>query len=604
MDKTVFSTKDGRYQITVTDTEVFLSVWPPANGGTPVSKTAIIQDLKKRNLMEFDQNFISTVIKEAMGTPSLIMNCLPKKDGRYQITITDTEVFLSVWSPANGGRPVLKSTIIQELTEKKLTDFDQNFVSSVIKDANGRPALIMNSVVSEPVRKINVKVRLNRLEAMIDISIAEDAPAATVPELLNKLKEAGVVYGIDTCILATLTQTRFAKDVTCAHGIEPRNGEKAYLKYYFDADSQGRPEEQEDGRVDFKETNNFLCVEEAKLLVEKIPATPGVSGIDVFGKEILPKPGKDIPMPVGKNTICVENWRLYAAIDGHLHVFQNKRINVIPIIVIDGDVDYATGNIDFKGSVIVRGSVQSDFCVKAGGNVEVCGNICGGTVEANNIIVRNGIQGMNRGIIKARERLVSGFIENATVYADTDVVVSDFIMNSNVFAGSRVIIEGRRGLVRGGRISAGETIRAVTVGNKSGVVTELEVSINPFFKDELLNLRAQIQQDEVLYKKLEKSISYIRKQGVEQLSTVKRERYKKDEAEFQLLPERIEENKQRIANIENLLRSLKPGRIRVSDFIYPGTKMSIGPSAKVLKDALKYVLLYNYQGEIKFSSLR
>ena len=604
MDKTVFSTKDGRYQITVTDTEVFLSVWSPMNGGTPVSKTAIIQDLKKRNLIDFDQNFISTVIKEAMGIPSLIMNCLPKKDGRHQITITDTEVFLSVWPPANGGRPVLKGIIIQELTEKKLTDFDQNFVSSVIKEASGRPALIMNSIVTEPIRNINVKIRLNRLEAMIDISIAKDAPTATVPELLNKLKEAGVVYGIDRCILATLTQTRFAKDVACAYGIEPRNGEKAYLKYYFDADSQGRPEEQEDGRVDFKETNNFLCVEEAKLLVEKIPATPGVSGIDVFGKEILPKPGKDIPMPVGKNTICVDNWRLYAAIDGHLHVFLNKRINVIPVIVIDGDVDYATGNIDFKGSVIVRGSVQSDFCVKAGGNVEVCGNICGGTVEANNIIVRKGIQGMNRGFIKARERLVSGFIENATVYADTDVVVSDFIMNSNVFAGSRVIIEGRRGLVRGGRISAGEVIRAVTVGNKSGVVTELEVSVNPFFKDELLSLRSQVQQDEILYKELEKLISYIRKQGVEQLSAVKRERYKKDEVEFQTLPERIEENKQRIANIENLLRSLKPGRIRVSDFIYPGTKMSIGPSAKVLKDALKYVLLYNHQGEIKFSSLR
>ncbi|MBP2631381.1 MAG: hypothetical protein H6Q70_2009 [Firmicutes bacterium] len=603
MDKTVFSTKDGRYQITVTDTAVFLSVWSPLNGGTPVSKTAIIQDLKKRNLMEFDENFISTVIREAMGTPSLIMNCLPKKDGRYQITITDTAVFLSVWPPTNGGKPVLKSTIIQELTEKKLTDFDQNFVFSVIKEASGRPALIMNSIVIEPMRNINVKVRLNRLEAMIDISIAEDAPTATVPELLNKLKEAGVVYGIDMCILATLTQTRFAKDVACAYGIEPRNGEKAYLKYYFDADSQGRPEEQEDGRVDFKETNNFLCVEEAKLLVEKIPATPGVSGIDVFGKEILPKPGKDIPMPVGKNVICVDNWRLYAAIDGHLHVFLDKRINVIPIIVIDGDVDYATGNIDFKGSVIVRGSVQTDFCVKAGGNVEVCGNICGGTVEANNIIVRKGIQGMNRGFIKARERLVSGFIENATVYADTDVVVSDFIMNSNVFAGSRVIIEGRRGLVRGGRISAGEVIRAVTVGNKSGVVTELEVSINPFLKDELLNLRSQIQKDETLYKELEQSISYIRKQGIERLSAIKQERYKKDEAEFQLLPERIEEVRQRIANIENLLRSLKPGRIRVSDFIYPGTKMSIGPSAKILKDALKYVLLYNHQGEIKFSSL-
>ncbi|MDF2565108.1 MAG: hypothetical protein K0Q53_1503 [Massilibacillus sp.] len=604
MDKIVFSTMDGRYQIAVTDTEVFLSVWPPLNGGIPVSKAAIIQDLKNKKLLDFDQEFISTVIKEAMGMPALIMNCLPKKDGRYQVTITDKEVFLCVWAPVNGGKPVLRGSILQELSERKLTDFDQAFVFNVIKEASGRPALIISSSSIEPVRNISVKVRSNRLEAMIDISIAKDAPTATISQLADKLRDAGVVYGIDDCILATLTETRFAQNIVCARGIEPRNGEKAYLKYYFDADSQGRPEEQEDGRVDFKETNSFLCVEEAKLLVEKVPATPGVSGIDVFGKEILPKPGKDIPMPVGKNTICVDNWRLYAAIDGHLHVFLDKRINVIPIIVIEGDVDYNTGNIDFKGSVIVKGTVQPDFCVKAGGNVEVCGNICGGTVEANSIIVRNGIQGMSRGVIKARERLVVGFIENATVYADEDVIVSDFIMNSNVFAGSRVIIEGRRGLIRGGRISAGQVIRAATVGNKSGVTTELEVSINPFLKDELLKLRSEIQKDETLYEELDRSISFIRKQGVERLVAVKRERYKKNEAEFQALPERIEENRQRITNIENLLRLLKSGRIRVSDFIYPGTKISIGSSTKTLKDTLKYVSLYVQEGEIKFSSLR
>jgi uncharacterized protein (DUF342 family) len=211
---------------------------------------------------------------------------------------------------------------------------------------------------------------------------------------------------------------------------------------------------------------------------------------------------------------------------------------------------------------------------------------------------------MSRGVIKARERLVVGFIENATVYADEDVIVSDFIMNSNVFAGSRVIIEGRRGLIRGGRISAGQVIRAATVGNKSGVTTELEVSINPFLKDELLKLRSEIQKDETLYEELDRSISFIRKQGVERLVAVKRERYKKNEAEFQALPERIEENRQRITSIENLLRLLKSGRIRVSDFIYPGTKVSIGSSTKTLKDALKYVSFYAHEGEIKFSSLR
>jgi uncharacterized protein len=95
MDKTGLSTKDGRYQIAVTDTEVFLSVWPPANGGKVVSKATIVEELLNRNLVNFDHDFVIKIIKEAMGTPVLICNLLEKKNGRYQITVTDTEVFLS-----------------------------------------------------------------------------------------------------------------------------------------------------------------------------------------------------------------------------------------------------------------------------------------------------------------------------------------------------------------------------------------------------------------------------------------------------------------------------------------------------------------------------
>jgi len=596
----VLPKEDGRYQITVTDVGVYLSVWPSANGGTSVSKNAIIKDLTGRNLVDFDSDFISQVIREALGTPVLLINVLPAKDGRYQITAMDAGVYLSVWPPVNSGSPVSKAAVIKDLTNQMI-DFDSELISSVLREATGTPVLVIDSVSSiQTIQNIRVKVDPNRLEASMDVNILPDAPMAKVSQLLDELKAAGVVYGIDEQALETLTKLRLATNFICARGIPPRNGDNAYLKYYVDPDSQGRPEELEDGRVDFKEINSFLCVVEGQILVKKNPATAGIPGIDVYGDPIPAQPGKDKRMPVGKNVIVIGDCCLYAAIDGHLRIFLEKRINVIPVIVIDGDVDYNTGNIDFKGSVIVRGTVQPNFCVKAGGNVEVCGAICGGTVEANSIIIR---QGMNRGIIKARERLVTNFIENATVYADEDVIVSDVIMNSNVFAGSRVIIEGRRGLVLGGRISAGEVIRSVTVGNRLGVPTELEVSLKPFLKDELIDLRQQIKKDESLYKEMELSISYFRNQGIDKLSAEKKERYKKNEAEFNVLLNRIEEIRQRIMNIETITYSLKPGRIRVSGFLYSGTKMSIGSSVKVIQDALQYVSLYVQEGEIKFSSL-
>ncbi|TCL38574.1 hypothetical protein EV210_10346 [Anaerospora hongkongensis] len=596
---------DGRYQITATDTAVFLSVWPPINNGLPVAKAAVIQDLTSRNLLSFDSDFLSTVIKEAAGTPVQIINSLPSEDGRYQITATDVGVFLSVWLPVNSGVPVAKAAVMKELAERNLVEYDSDFLSTVIKEATGTPVLIMNPVPAvQLTSSIRVRVGLSRLEARMDIMVPPEAPLVTRAQLLDKLAAAGVVFGIDEEALTALTETRCAANVIVARAVPARSGENAYLKFYVDPDSQGRPEELEDGRVDFKEINSFLCVEEGQLLVEKIPATAGIEGIDVYGKPLPAKPGKDKPMPVGKNVIVVDDWRLYAAINGHLHIFLDKRINVLPVIVIDGDVDYNTGNIEFKGSVLVRGSIQSGFSVKAGGNVEVCDSICGGTVEAASIVVHKGIQGMNRGIVKARERIVANFIENAAVYADEEIVVSDAVMNSTLFAGSRIIVEGKRGLIRGGRISAGEVILAVTVGNKSGIVTELEVAANPFLKEELLSLREKIKKDELLYDELKLALTYLGSLDIQQLPAAKQEMHKKNETQFKAVIERMESMRQRITNIEMVLGSLKPGRIKASGTIYPGTKMAIGSAVKTLKDTLQFVSLYVQAGEITFGSLR
>ena len=81
---------------------------------------------------------------------------------------------------------------------------------------------------------------------------------------------------------------------------------------------------------------------------------------------------------------------IVADLDGQL-VENNNKIIVDPTIEIKGDVDLSTGNIDFNGSVLIKGSVQAGFAVRADGDVEIRGTISGGNVEAKNIIVFGGI---------------------------------------------------------------------------------------------------------------------------------------------------------------------------------------------------------------------
>lgn len=528
---------------------------------------------------------------------------LVMQNGHYQIIETDIGVYLSVYPPLNGGSMVEEDVIFQDIAERGITILNRGIISKAVIESSGQPVQIANSLSLQIVPDIHIMVRRDRLEAMVSVTTPPNSLGVTMLQLLDKLKSANVVYGIDEKALEWLMKARSSVNICCARAQLPRDGDPAFFKYHIDIESQGRPVEMADGSVDFKNINNFITVEEGQLLMEKVPPTLGILGIDVLGLPIPAKPGKDIRMVVGKNTMIVDNSLLVATIHGQIHIARN-RINVLPTIEIAADVDYSTGNIDFVGNVIVHGSVQSGFSIKAGGNVEIRGTICGGMVEANNIIIRMGIQGMNRSVIKARERVVTKFIENATVYADQDVVVNDVILHSSVFAGSRVIADSQRGLVIGGRISAGEGIRISTVGNQAHINTLLEISANPFLKDELRDLQDENKKINLLSEDLKCSLAYIRKQGVENLTTKKRERYDKMEAEYNALPERVEEILQRITDIESILSSLKPGKISVSNVIYPGVKVSLGSLTRVINDSLKYLSLYAHEGEIKFSSFQ
>ena len=47
---------------------------------------------------------------------------------------------------------------------------------------------------------------------------------------------------------------------------------------------------------------------------------------------------------------------MYAALDGLLTKTEKGKINVFPVYEINGDVDYSIGNIDFVGTVVIRGT--------------------------------------------------------------------------------------------------------------------------------------------------------------------------------------------------------------------------------------------------------
>jgi len=521
-------------------------------------------------------------------------------DGNFIISLHDQGVYLTVYPPQSEGVPVTESKVIEELKQKHIENYNYPVLVRTIKEASGNEVKIAEAPPPEVEPDIQIIVSRDRMEAMLQIIKPKNSKPLTMEAVMEKIQQSGIVFGIDHEIVQQAFE-RPGLQLTFAKGQRPVDGDNAYIKHHIDLESKGRPVELENGQVDFKNLNMFTTVRQGELLAEKISATPGTPGTDLMGKVVPAKPGRDIMMPLGKNVEVVDNYKIVATTAGQLMIANNK-INVIPVIEVKGDVDLSTGNIEFVGNVVVRGSVQTGFTIKAEGNVEVYGTVSGGTVEGRNVIIKMGIQGMHRGYIKAAENVVAKFIENATIYAGNDIVVSEVILHSKVSAGKRILVQGKRGLIAGGTVIAGEEIRVKIAGTQMSTSTELEVGVNPMLREEYQYIRKEMKKVEITLDQTQKALNILKSMNQSTMPPDKREMLLKlTKAQFHLVGQ-VETMRNRITEIELAFEEMKHGSIRIADVVYPGVKIVVGQLIKPIREVLKYVSFFVEDGEIKIGA--
>jgi uncharacterized protein len=516
----------------------------------------------------------------------------------FSIQIRSEGVFLTVTPTPIGEPPVEISQVLNALTEQNIEGFNQAAVAEAVRACDSSLVKIAESPNPRPDADISVIVSRDRMEAFLQIDLLEGAKIPDLDTVLARIEGAGVTTGLlmDSINLA-VKQPRLR--VACAKGIQPEPGIEASITSHIDLTNQGKPAETVDGGVDFKNLGLYISVEKGQLLAEKIPATPGVPGVDVCGNIIPARPGKDIVLHPGANIQVVDDVKLVAAVAGNL-VMAGGKMSISPVLQIKGDVDLSTGNINFAGDVIIQGSVQEGFSVKAGGNVDVAGMVSGGLIEGVNITVRMGIIGLTKSVLSASGSVTAKFIENAKVSADQDILVNDVVLQSQLSAGKKIRVEGRRGQIVGGVTSAGDEIILKSAGSTSATPTDLQAGVNPKLREEYFNLRKELKNAEGSLDQLQKGLFTLRSMDQNLLSPEKKELLLKiTRAHFTTLGQ-VETMRKRLCELETAYEELKTGHIKVADYVYPGVKITIGALVKPIQQETRFVTYYAEAGEIKF----
>lgn len=467
----------------------------------------------------------------------------------------------------------------------------------------GRNALTQQTVLEQC---LSIVLSDDKSTAYLEFSKQEEGFACTPDELEKYLASQGIKYGVlrEALLVFVNHPETYVKDrYKIAEGIKPVPGTDGCIKVLvgMDDSNERRPLEAEDGKVDYKEVTRLNNVRTGQIIAERIPPVDGTVGRAVTGEEIPFRPGKEARFKVGKNVVVnPDGSAMYAALDGLVTKTDGNKLNVFPVYEINGDVDYNTGNIDFVGTVVIRGNVLTGFKVKAAGDIRVVGGVEGAELEAGGSVeITGGIIGYNKGLIQAGHNVKCTFIQEGNVDAAENVLVSQSIMHSTIRAGHAVICEGTKGLIVGGSIQAGENVSARVVGNTMSTVTSIEVGVLPKLRNELSDLRKEVREQMDALDKTKKALTLLDQLAAAgQLSPDKMSMRIKLSATQKSALRLSEETKTRIFEIEKVLEDTSRARVDIHKMIYGGSKIVIGRYTKFIKDPISRISFYYHDGDI------
>ena len=536
----------------------------------------------------------------------------------YKYEFKPDGVYLTVYPNVDGERLFELSDMRQILRDCKVLDYDVGILSRTMREANGRPQRIAEPVQitedvlraavgdekifagdaeEEPYARLIVEMPRDKMKATIKYDTRDGARLPTKEMVMAALSDAGVVYGIneDAIDIGIRSLTPFV----AAEGLLPIPGENAYIDRKFDLGIQGKPVVDEYDKVDYKDLNLFVLAKENQTLAIRIPQTKGTPGKNILGEPVPAQNGRPCPMPEGKNTKVVGEHRLIATVNGQI-VDKGSRISVDPRLEIKGGVGVQTGDIEFDGTVQIKGDVEQGFKVKATGDIEIKGSVNGAEVTGRNVYISGGITGADRAKVYAEHDVRTAFAENALIEAGNDIFIADIALHSQIRAGKRLIMEDKHGQITGGHAVAGEMVSVKVIGNSSFVVTKVSVGVDPNLQKEYQALRKTYKESKKRLTHIMQTLNTLSKIDINKLPPSRVESINAlTRSQFPLAGQ-IKRDEKRILEIEEQLVNMKNGKIRVSGTIYPGTRLSVNNILKSIQSEYKHCsIALNDEGDVE-----
>lgn len=444
-------------------------------------------------------------------------------------------------------------------------------------------------------------ISANKMKAYLELNdpLTEelDEFTFTAEQIVSFLKEKQITYGIQYGAIE-----RFVNDFPhvsypylVAEGTEKEDGKPGDVKYFFDMTTEVDRSE----GWDFRDVMRIPTVQQGEKLAEIIPPTPGIDGTNVYGKKVKARPGKPFLLRPGKNvTFKQEENSYYADVDGQVSI-AGKALHVYDVYEVNESISLKVGNINFPGTVVIRGDVPTGFTIKADGDIKIFGLVEAATIiAAGSVTIREGIAGLKTGRIEAGENVHIGYVNQGIIDAN-NIYVERSIMHSECRAKNDIICKS--GNIVGGVLSAGRKIEARNVGNRMSTKTILSLGLDKKLYEEQLILEEKRDQLLDNLKKLNMLYNRITQSG-QQIDA-------RTKTTLLRLTNSLEKVKADLAEVEDQLTSLNASLgeiehtyLKVNGTLFPNVTVMFGKYQRTIEKEFEYVTVTTDKNEIIVNS--
>lgn len=416
--------------------------------------------------------------------------------------------------------------------------------------------------------------------------------------LLNFLNEYKITFGIDQKVVQLIAKNKISIKkfpMTIARGIPPKKGTDGSITYKLDYSS----EVDRNSNWNFRDIMRIPSVKANQKLATITLPTKGEEGINVLGQKLKAQHGKPIQINAGINVIFNEDdLSFYSSIDGQVSITE-RDIKVHPVYEVNESLSMKTGNLDFVGSIIIKGDVPTGYTVKAKGDIKIFGIVEAATIiSGGSVFVAEGLAGLQKGTIKAEENIHIGYINQGIVHANDSVYVENSIIHSEITANKQVFCQ--KGNIIGGSLSAGQLIEAKDIGNRLSTKTHITLGINQLVhdkKNKLLTKKKELDSTLTKLKTIGEKLKN-RQHDAKTRITLLRQRH----STLKVMEE-MKEIDSKLAKMNAFLGSEKKAKIIVQNTIYPNVMIAFGKYKHNVNRMHKRVNIKLDQNEIVIRAL-